>query len=96
MKELTFANGDTMPALGLGTWKSAPGEVGRAIEEAIDLGYRHFDCAWIYQNEAEIGQAFQRVFARGDVTREELWITSKLWCNRHRAGEVAPALEVTA
>ena len=95
MKELTFANGDTMPALGLGTWKSAPGEVGRAIEEAIDLGYRHFDCAWIYQNEAEIGRAFQRVFARGDVTREELWITSKLWCNRHRDGEVAPALEGT-
>lgn len=95
MKELTFANGDTMPALGLGTWKSAPGEVGRAIEEAIDLGYRHFDCAWIYQNEAEIGRAFQRVFARGDVTREDLWITSKLWCNRHRDGEVAPALEGT-
>lgn len=95
MKELTFANGDTMPALGLGTWKSAPGEVGRAVEEAVDLGYRHFDCAWIYQNEAEIGQAFQRVFARGEVSREDLWITSKLWCNRHRADEVAPALEGT-
>ncbi|MEC8493301.1 MAG: aldo/keto reductase, partial [Planctomycetota bacterium] len=36
MKELTFTNGDTMPTLGLGTWKSAPGEVGRAIEEAVE------------------------------------------------------------
>lgn len=93
MKELTFANGDTMPALGLGTWKSAPGEVGAAVEEAVRLGYRHLDCAAIYGNEAEIGDALQRVLARGEVTREDLWITSKLWCNSHREAEVRPALE---
>lgn len=92
MQYLDFANGDRMPALGLGTWKSAPGEVGEAVTTALEIGYRHFDCAEIYGNEAEIGEAFQRAFDDGVVTREDLWITSKLWCNRHRTEDVEPAI----
>ena len=84
-----------MPALGLGTWKSAPGEVGAAIEEALRIGYRHFDCAAIYGNEAEIGDALARCIRDGLVTRAELWITSKLWNDRHDPEEVRPALEQT-
>ena len=84
-----------MPALGLGTWKSKPGEVYEAVREAIKIGYRHIDCAYIYMNEAEIGQAFSDAFSAGDVTREELWITSKLWNNAHLKDDVQPALEKT-
>jgi len=96
MEFLTFKNGDKMPALGLGTWKSNPGEVYDAIRIAIRLGYRHFDCAAAYQNEDEIGKAFSDAFKQGDVKREELWITSKLWNANHLKKDVIPAFEKTA
>lgn len=95
MKTLSFRNGDTLPAIGLGTWKSAPGEVHRAVVEALHVGYRHIDCAAIYGNEPEIGQALREVLAQGTVQREELWITSKLWNNAHRKEDVLPALQKT-
>ncbi|MDN5210689.1 aldo/keto reductase [Fulvivirgaceae bacterium BMA12] len=95
MKVFEFQNGDKMPMLGLGTWKAAPGQVYDAVREAIKIGYRHFDCAAIYRNEEEIGQAFEDVFAAGEVTREELWITSKLWNNAHGEENVLSALQKT-
>ena len=95
MKQLTFNNGDTMPAIGLGTWKSASGEVHDAVITAIKAGYRHIDCAAIYGNEPEIGQALNQVFSEGIVKREELWITSKLWNNAHLPEDVLPALQKT-
>jgi len=95
MKTFTFSNNDKMPALGLGTWKSDPGEVYTAVREAIKMGYRHIDCAALYGNEPEIGQAFSAAFNEGDVKREELWITSKLWNNAHLKDDVCPALENT-
>ncbi len=84
-----------MPALGLGTWMAAPGEVASAIKEAVKIGYRHIDCASIYGNEAEIGEAFAEIFAEGQVTRDDLWITSKLWSNRHGKDDVVPAIEAS-
>ena len=95
MKYLQLSSGEKMPALGLGTWKSAPGEVYAAIREAVRIGYRHIDCAAIYQNEAEIGKAFTDIFSSGEVRREELWITSKLWNDSHKAQDVLPALQKT-
>ncbi len=95
MKQLTFRNGDKLDILGLGTWKSKPGEVYEAIRSAIKIGYRHFDCAFIYMNDKEIGQAFADAFAAGDVKREDVWITSKLWNNSHRREDVLPALKKT-
>ncbi|MBW2181874.1 MAG: aldo/keto reductase [Deltaproteobacteria bacterium] len=95
MKTLTFDNGDQMPILGLGTWKSEPGEVYSAVKEAILLGYRHIDCALIYGNEAEIGQALSESFKANGATRDQMWITSKLWNNSHAPEDVQPALEKT-
>jgi alcohol dehydrogenase (NADP+) len=95
MRTVALAQGDPMPLLGLGTWKSAPGEVGAAVREAIRLGYRHIDCASVYGNEPEVGEAIGAAIAAGEVKREELWITSKLWCNAHGRDNVEPALRRT-
>ncbi len=95
MNKLAFKNGDKIDAIGLGTWKSDAGEVGQAVKEAIKIGYRHIDCAWIYQNEKEIGDAFQEVFTADIVTREELFITSKLWNSFHAPEDVEKGLRET-
>ena len=95
MRTIAFANGDQMPLLGLGTWKADPGQVYAAVREAIRLGYRHIDCASIYGNEPEIGNAIAEAIAAGEVTRAQLWITSKLWSNAHGRDSVEPALRRT-
>lgn len=78
-------NGDRMPAIGLGTFgsdKYDAATVARAVIEAAEVGYRHFDCASVYGNEAEIGGALAEVLGSG-VDRAELWVTSKVWNNMH-------------
>ncbi len=85
-------SGAAMPALGLGTWKSEPEAVYGAVRAAIEAGYRHIDCAAIYQNEEEIGRALADAFRAGDVKREEMWVTSKLWNDSHSPENVRPAL----
>jgi alcohol dehydrogenase (NADP+) len=95
MQQLKFKNGDTMDAIGLGTWKSKSGEVGHAVEHALKSGYRHIDCAAIYGNEDEIGKTFNKVFSDGEIKREDVFITSKLWNNAHLPEDVEPALDKT-
>lgn len=95
MNKMQFRNGDTIDAIGLGTWKSDPGEVGQAVQAALEAGYRHIDCAAIYGNEAEVGGALAEVFARGEIRREDVHITSKLWNNAHLADDVARTLKKT-
>jgi alcohol dehydrogenase (NADP+) len=80
---------------GPGTWKSAPGEVTAAVEEAITIGYRHIDCAPIYGNKPEVGVPMAKAVAAGTVSRRDLWLTSKLWNNAHAPESVQPALEKT-
>lgn len=95
MKELIFKNGDKMPAMGLGTWLSGKNEVKYAVINAVRQGYRHIDCAAIYGNEPEIGEALHELFESGSVKREDLWITSKLWNDSHLPEDVRPALMKT-
>ncbi|KPQ19516.1 MAG: alcohol dehydrogenase (NADP+) Adh [Algoriphagus marincola HL-49] len=95
MQKVTFKNGDTMPILGLGTWKSKPGEVRQAVYWALEAGYRHIDCAAIYGNEKEVGEGLADAIADKIVTRSEVFITSKLWNDSHRLEDVGPALDKT-
>lgn len=95
MESLKFSNGDEMPAIGLGTWKSQRGKVGEAILTALKVGYRHIDCAATYGNEAEIGTSFEKIFSEGKIKREEVWITSKLWNDSHKKEDVISALRKT-
>jgi alcohol dehydrogenase (NADP+) len=93
MQYLKFENGDTMPALGLGTWKSDKGEVYKALRAAFEIGYQHIDCALFYGNEPEIGQAIADALKAGDIKREQLFVTSKLWNNAHLPQHVQPNIE---
>lgn len=80
-----LSNGDRMPCVGLGTFgsdKYRPAEVATAVLEAVEVGYRHFDCASIYGNEAEIGKSFSQILRQG-LDRKQLWITSKVWNDCH-------------
>jgi alcohol dehydrogenase (NADP+) len=82
-----------MPAIGLGTFGSdhaTSDVVAEAVRGAIEVGYRHLDCASVYGNEAQIGRVLAEVFANG-LKREELWITSKLWNDKHAEDDVIPA-----
>ncbi len=91
----TLYTGDRMPAIGLGTFGSdhvSPARVAAAVEAAIRIGYRHIDCAAVYQNQEEVGKALSRAMVRG-VARGELWITSKLWNDKHAEKDVIPACQ---
>ena len=93
MKTLKFTNGDTMHAIGLGTWKSTGADVKKAVKDALHAGYRHIDTAAAYGNEEVIGEALSEIFAEGKILREDVFITSKLWNDSHAEGQVIPALQ---
>ncbi|HRO65330.1 MAG TPA: aldo/keto reductase, partial [Candidatus Dojkabacteria bacterium] len=74
--EFKLNNGNTMPSFGLGTWRSEKGVVGEIVKYALlEADYKHIDCAAVYGNEKEIGEAFEEVFNSGKVKREDIFIT---------------------
>lgn len=77
-KKFMLNSGVGIPALGLGTWQSAPGQVKAAVAHALKTGYRHIDCAFCYANEDEVGEGLQEAFNAG-VKREDVFVTTKLW-----------------
>ena len=70
----TLNTGDKIPAIGLGTWQSAPNQVTAAVKHALQIGYRHIDTALAYGNEAEVGKGIRE----SGVPRNEIWLTTKL------------------
>ncbi|OBT69038.1 hypothetical protein VE03_01295 [Pseudogymnoascus sp. 23342-1-I1] len=72
--------GANIPALGLGTWQSGPGEVKNAVSYALRNGYKLVDCAFCYGNESEVGEGIKEALDSGAVKREDFFVTSKMWC----------------
>ena len=93
MQTLPLNTGAAMPSVGLGLWKIARETVADPVVEAIRAGYRHLDSACDYGNEREVGEGIRRALDEGLCTREELWVTSKLWNTYHAREHVEPALE---
>ncbi|XP_075458665.1 prostaglandin-E(2) 9-reductase-like [Ascaphus truei] len=93
---IVMNDGHTIPVIGLGTY--APEKFPKSLAEeatkvAIEVGYRHIDCAFIYGNEPEVGRAIRAKIADGTVRREDLFYTGKLWSTFHVPQHVRPALE---
>src|SRR5579872_6029807 len=91
----TLSSGAKMPAIGLGTFGSdhvSHQAVADAVRYAASIGYRHFDCASVYGNEECIGHVFNELFESG-LSRDEVWITSKLWNDKHGENDVIPSCE---
>ena len=85
--------GARIPAIGLGTFGSdrfSGEDIAAAVVGAVEVGYRHIDCAAVYGNEHLIGASLEQVIG-GGVPREELWVTSKLWNDKHDPADVIPA-----
>jgi 2,5-diketo-D-gluconate reductase B len=83
------ANGAAVPALGFGTWQLSGDTARRMVEAALAMGYRHVDTAQMYGNEAEVGAAL-----RGSgLPRGELFVTTKVWPDRFRAGDLQRSVE---
>ena len=92
---LKLDDGSLMPSLGLGTWKSKPGEVSAAVKHALKSGYRHLDCAACYGNETEVGEGIKAGLEEAGLKREEIFVTSKLWNNKHHPEDVEGACKQT-
>lgn len=88
-------SGYKIPRLGFGTFEAAPDIVAGAVDVALSTGYRHIDCAMSYGNEKEVGEAIKTSLKKYNLKREEIFITSKLWCNSHAPDEVYKACEVS-
>jgi alcohol dehydrogenase (NADP+) len=91
---LKYGSG-TIPALGFGTLIPDAAATISATRDALEAGFRHFDCAERYRNEREVGEALQAGLAAAGIAREDIFVTTKLWNSNHRPERVEPALEAS-
>ena len=85
-----LSNGVEIPCIGFGTWQTPNGDVAvQAVQCALESGYRHIDTAAVYGNEASVGKAIRM----SGVRREELFVTTKLWNNRHSYDQALKAFD---
>ncbi|WP_106314527.1 aldo/keto reductase [Paraburkholderia sp. BL18I3N2] len=87
--------GGRMPALGFGTLIPDAATTTSATRDALEAGYRHFDCAERYRNEREVGDALRAGLAAGGIAREDIFVTTKLWNSNHRRERVEPAFDAS-
>ncbi|KVH95585.1 Aldo/keto reductase [Cynara cardunculus var. scolymus] len=86
--------GAKIPAIGLGTWQSGGDFCVEAVKTAISVGYRHIDCAHLYGNEAEVGEALAQVF-KGSLKREDIFLTSKHYCTMNSINKIENSVRVS-
>jgi diketogulonate reductase-like aldo/keto reductase len=91
---LTHGSG-AIPAVGFGTLIPDPVATSRATKTALEVGFRHLDCAERYRNEEAVGDAMQDVFRAGAIRREDVFVTTKLWNSNHRPERVKPAFDAS-
>ena len=84
-----------MPALGFGTLIPGAAATISATKDALEAGFRHFDCAERCRNECEVGAALQAGLVAGPIAREDIFVTTKLWNTNHRPERVEPAFEAS-
>ncbi|KAL8868344.1 MAG: hypothetical protein Q9174_005054, partial [Haloplaca sp. 1 TL-2023] len=84
-----------IPHLGFGTWNLDKANASDAVSAALQAGYRHLDCATIYGNQKQVGRGIEVGLKKANLTREDIWITSKLWNDHHDPSLVEEALEQT-
>ena len=95
MSAMISVGSSEMPAIGLGLWKISKEDTAEMVCSAIAEGYRHLDSAADYGNEAEVGEGLQAALSQSLVSRDKLWVTSKLWNTYHRPEHVRAACERT-
>jgi alcohol dehydrogenase (NADP+) len=91
MRILLRQGAGQVPALGFGTLIADPTVTLSATRDALDAGFRHFDCAERYRNERQVGEALRARFDAGGVSRKDVFMTTKLWNTNHRPERVQPA-----
>ena len=90
---ISLNTGAQLPSVGFGFWKVDRPLAADVAQQAIQIGYRHLDCACDYGNESEVGQGIKKALSDGLCKREDLWVTSKLWNTYHKAEHVRLACE---
>lgn len=95
-KRISLVHGSgEIPAVGFGTLIPDPSATKQAVQAALEVGFRHLDCAERYRNEEAVGDALQAAFKAGSVRREDVFVTTKLWNTNHRAERVKPAFDAS-